>query len=554
MHAIAMKVLVGLIPAAAMAQGAAYSLPAFTKADTLRGSIGPNRAWWNVLHYDVEVWPEYRTETITARCGIRFASKGGRTMQIDLQQPLLVDSVVFQQQQLPFERDGNLLLVEPGGPQGLAAGEYSLQVYYHGTPRRARRAPWDGGWVWSKDALGRPWMTVACQTLGASAWYPCKDHQSDEPDQGAALTVVVPDTLVAVANGRLKSKLPKGDRIAWRWEVRNPINSYNLVPYIGKYESFAETYQGEEGQLDCTYWVLDYNLEKAKQQFQQVRPMLQCFEYWFGPYPFYEDGYQLVEAPHLGMEHQSAVAYGNQYLNGYLGRDLSGSGWGNRWDFIIIHESGHEWFGNNVTSKDIADMWIHEGFTNYSETIFTQCQHGLAAGEAYVQGIRRNIRNDRPIIGQYGVHHQGSGDMYYKGANMIHSIRTAMQNDSLFRQMLRGINQRFYHQTTTTSELMHYMQSFCRFDLKPIFDQYLTTTQIPVLEWKLQNKQLSVRFTNCYPAFTMPVFLPTATGQGVWKKINTGWTTVATQLTDLQTEQQWNQNLYIYYQKAKRRK
>lgn len=526
----------------------------FTKADTLRGSIGPNRAWWNVLHYDVEVWPEYLSETITARCGIRFASKGGRTMQIDLQQPLVVDSVVFQQRQLPFERDGNLLLVQPGGPQGLAAGEYSLQVYYHGTPRRARRAPWDGGWVWSKDAQGRPWMTVACQTLGASVWYPCKDHQSDEPDQGAALTVVVPDTLVAVANGRLKSKLPKGDRIAWRWEVRNPINTYNLVPYIGKYESFAETYQGEDGRLDCTYWVLDYNLEKAKQQFQQVKPMLQCFEHWFGPYPFYEDGYQLVEAPHLGMEHQSAVAYGNQYLNGYLGRDLSGSGWGSRWDFIIIHESGHEWFGNNVTSKDIADMWIHESFTNYSETIFTQCQHGIAAAEAYVQGIRRNIRNDRPIIGQYGVHNEGSGDMYYKGANMIHSIRTAMQNDSLFRQMLRGINKRFYHQTTSTPELMQYMQSFCRFELKPIFDQYLTTTQIPVLEWKLQDKQLSVRFTSCDQAFTMPVFLPTAAGKGVWKKINTSWTTVATQLNDRQTEQGWNANLYIGYQKAKEKK
>ncbi len=391
-------------------------------------------------------------------------------------------------------------------------------------------------------------MTVACQGLGASVWYPCKDHQSDEPDQGASLTVVVPDTLMAVANGRLVSRIKVQEKTAYRWEVRDPINNYDLIPYIGKYESFGETYNGEDGKLSCTYWVLDYNLDKAKEQFKQVTSMLQCFEYWFGPYPFYEDGYQLVEAPHLGMEHQSAVAYGNKFMNGYLGRDLSGTGWGTKWDFIIVHESGHEWFGNNITTKDLADMWVHEGFTNYSETIYTQCQSGLEAGQEYVQGIRKNIANDKPIIGYYGVNKEGSPDMYYKGANLIHTIRTIMNNDSLFRKMLRDMNKTFYHQTVTTQQIEQFIGQRTSFDCKPIFDQYLRNTTIPTLQWKKKEGQLLVRFTNCIENFSMPVFLPQTTTKGIWKKVvSEKWTTVPCTLSKSDIVDGWDRNLYINY-------
>jgi aminopeptidase N len=433
----------------------------FSKADSLRGTLNANRTWWNVLRYDVEVEPDYASETIRGKTAIRFQSNGGKFMQIDLQQPFVIDSVVLNYETLAFTRDNNIFLVDFSA-RPMRKGEFVIHVYYHGKPRKAVRPPWDGGWIWTKDAQKRPWMSAACQGLGASVWYPCKDHQSDEPDQGASLTMIVPDSLVAVGNGTLISKINIGNKTAWRWEVRNPINNYNIIPYIGKYEQFSEIFNGEEGPLQCNYWVLDYELQKAKDQFTQVKPMLQCFENWFGPYPFYEDGYQLVQAPHLGMEHQSAIAYGNKFLNGYLGRDMSGTGWGSKWDFIIIHESGHEWFGNNITSKDIADMWVHEGFTNYSETLFTECMFGKEAGREYAQGVRRNIKNDKTIIGSYGVNTQGSGDMYAKGANMIHTIRTIMQNDSLFRKMLRDMNSNFYHKTVTTKEIESFIAKVCR--------------------------------------------------------------------------------------------
>ena len=308
--------------------------------------------------------------------------------------------------------------------------------------------------------------------MGASVWYPCKDHQSDEPDNGASLTITVPDTLVAVSNGRLKEKKSNNDgTVTWRWEVKNPINNYNIVPYIGKYVNFTDTLNGEKGKLDLSFWVLDYNLEKAKQQFDRnVKPMLHCFEYWMGPYPFYEDSYKLVESSHLGMEHQSATAYGNHYMNGYLGMDLSGSGWGKNWDYIIVHESGHEWFANNITTNDIADMWVHEGITDYSETLFVECQYGKEAANEYTQGLRKGIHNDKPIIGPYGVNQEGSNDMYDKGNNIMHTIRQIINNDSLFRNILSGLNKDYYHKTVDSKDIENYISRKSGIDFSEVFD------------------------------------------------------------------------------------
>lgn len=519
----------------------------FTKADTLRGTLNPSRNWWNVQRYDITVTPNFDKQTIEGHTAISFSGNSDGLMQIDLQQPLIIDSVFLNGQKVPFERKGNIALIEMKAALAIQA-LHLLDIFYHGKPRRALRPPWDGGWIWTRDEKGNPWMSVACQGLGASAWFPCKDHQSDEPDKGASLTIVAPDTLVAVGNGRLVGQQRMGKTIAWKWEVTNPINSYNIIPYIGKYVNFKEVHPGEKGPLDCTYWVLDYELPKAKKQFTQVTTMLKNFEYWFGPYPFYEDGYQLVQAPHLGMEHQSAIAYGNKFANGYLGRDLSGTGWGNKWDFIIVHESGHEWFGNNITSQDIADMWIHEGFTNYSETLFTEGVSGWQAAQEYVQGIRKNIRNDIPIIGPYGVNKEGSGDMYPKAANMIHTIRTIMQNDSLFRQMLRNMNATFYHQSVTTQQIEQFIQSYAAFNCQPIFDQYLRHTQVPKLEWKRKKGKLLVRFANCEPQFEMPVYLPANLQSGVWKTVGTQkWTTANCILSAEELKNAWNRNLFIEY-------
>ncbi|MBS1610731.1 MAG: M1 family metallopeptidase [Bacteroidetes bacterium] len=490
----------------------------FTHADTLRGSITPERAWWNVLRYDITVKPDYETKTITGKNRITYGvtkDNAGKMMQVDLKEPLVIDSIILNHKKLSFSQEGNVWHVKM--PEQKQASKHSIDIFYSGKVHEAIKPPWEGGWTWTKDSLGRPWMTVTCQGLGASIWYPCKDHQSDEPDDGASLTMIIPDTLVAIANGRLQFKKENGDGTAtYKWAVVNPISDYCIIPYIGKYVNFNEVYNGEKGELDINYWVLDYNLEKAKSYMPpEVHNMLKSFEYWFGPYPFYEDGYQLIETSHTGMEHQSAVSYGNWYKPGYRGRDGSGTGWGLKWDFIIIHESGHEWFGNNITTKDLADMWVHEGFTNYSETLFIGQVFNEEAADAYNAGIRRGIRNDKPVIAKYNVNDQGSGDMYPKPSNMLHAIRHGLNNDSLFRKVLRGLNRTFYHQTVTTQQVENYISKNLRFDYSKVFDQYLRTTQIPEFDFyfSADKKKVIYRYTNCVKGFNLPLTLKSASGK-----------------------------------------
>ncbi len=505
-----------------------------THADTLRGTFGPSRDWWDATKYDLHVTFNIPDSTISGYNIIDFTVlKKGSVIQIDLQEPLVLDSIKANSERntnqlgnVPFTKDGNAYFIEPSTwmKHGLQKKNY-LFVYYHGKPRIARRPPWDGGLIWRKSKDKSPWVSIACQGLGASVWYPCKDHQADEPDS-AEMHITIPDTLICVGNGRYRGVIKNGDGTAtYDWAVVNPINSYNLIPYIGKYAHFGETYQGEKGKLDMDYWVLQDNLDKAKEQFKDAPRMMKAFEHWFGPYPFYADGYKLVEAPHLGMEHQSATAYGNGFQNGYRGGDLSSSGWGLKWDFIIVHESGHEWFANNITSRDIADMWIHESFTNYSETLFTTYWYGKEAGNAYVQGTRKLIANDIPIIGTYNVNKEGSGDMYYKGGNMIHTIRQVINDDEKFRQILRGLNKTFYHQTVTTKQVEDYISKESKIDFSKVFDQYLRTNQVPVLEYKVEGNKLSYRYTNCIKGFNLPLKVKFKTEQWIrpteeWKSLN----------------------------------
>ncbi|MCB0708173.1 MAG: M1 family metallopeptidase [Chitinophagaceae bacterium] len=508
----------------------------FTHADTLRGTYGPSRDWWDVLKYNLHVKFNIGDSSISGYNAMQVkVLKKATIMQVDLQEPLMIDSILYSIQpgtrgkisEQDIRKDGNAYFF-PASYFSVPHTNFpvvEIFVYYHGKPRIAHRPPWDGGVIWKKDKLKRPWVSIACQGLGASVWYPCKDHQADEPDS-AEMHITVPDTLMCVGNGRYRGRIENGDGTAtYDWAVVNPINNYNIIPYIGKYVHFSDVYDGEKGKLTMDYWVLDYNLEKAKEQFKDAPRMMKAFEYWFGPYPFYEDGYKLVDAPHLGMEHQSAVAYGNGYQNGYMGRDLSHSGWGLKWDFIIVHESGHEWFANNITSKDIADMWIHESFTNYSETLFTDYWFGKEAGNAYVQGTRKNIANDIPIIGHYNVNQEGSGDMYYKGGNMIHMIRQVINDDEKFRQILRGLNKTFYHQTVTTKQIENYISKQSGINFNKLFDQYLRTTQIPVLEYKINGHKLYYRYSNCVKGFNLPLKIIFKTEQWIhptekWKSLN----------------------------------
>jgi aminopeptidase N len=500
-----------------------------TRADTLRGMLTPLRTCYDINYYHLDVKIDIDERSVSGSNKFVFtAAENFSKLQFDLFANLKVERVVYKNKELPFSREFNAVFVT--FPTTIKKGSKDeFTVYYSGKPQVANRPPWDGGFIFKKDEAGNPFVSVACQGLGASSWWPNKDHQSDEVDS-MMISISAPRDLQEISNGRLRSRVEKPDGyMQHNWFVANPINNYDVSFYIGKYAHWTDTYQGEEGPLTIDYWSLKQDSVKARAHWDaDVKPMLKSFEHWFGPYPWYKDGYKLVQAPHLGMEHQSAVAYGNQFKKGYLGRDLSGSGWGMKFDFIIVHESGHEWFGNNITAKDIADMWIHESFTNYSETLFTQSLYGKAAGDTYVQGIRQGIANDIPIIGQYNVNKEGSGDMYSKGANMIHIIRQLIDDDEKFRSILRGLNKTFYHKTVTTAEVENYIAKQSGLNLSKIFDQYLRYKDIPTLEYKISNNKLAYRWQADVKDFNMPLKV-TLKGNGeytliqpiaTWKEIS----------------------------------
>ncbi len=474
----------------------------FTEQDTLRGSITPEREWWDLNYYDLYVDVDPDQKFISGQNTIRYkVLKPEQVLQVDLQPPLKIDKVTQDGKALKVEDNGNAHFVQLQKIQ--KKGDFNeIIVHYSGHPKVAVRAPWDGGFSWAKDTNGKDFVATSNQGLGASVWWPNKDHMYDEVDS-MLIRIKAPRGLMDVSNGRLR-KVDE-DTNTYDWFVSNPINNYGVNINIGDYVHFGEQYKGEKGELDMDYYVLRDNLEKAKKQFQDAPKMMKAFEYWFGPYPFYEDSYKLVEAPYLGMEHQSSVTYGNKFQNGYLGKDLSGTGWGLKFDFIIIHESGHEWFANNITYRDIADMWIHEAFTAYSENLMVDYYYGKEASADYVIGTRKNIVNDKPIIGPYGVNQEGSKDMYYKGANMLHTIRQLIDDDEKWRQVLRGLNKEFYHQTVTTKQIEDYMSKKSGMDLSKVFDQYLRTAKIPVFEYKVDGNSLKYRYSDVVKGFKMPL-------------------------------------------------
>lgn len=478
----------------------------FTRADTLRGALSPLRSSYDINYYHLDIKLDIENKKISGSNLFRFtAVQDLNQLQFDLFENLNIEKVSYQGKEIQFKREFNAVFIN--FPQSIKKGtKAEFTVFYNGNPTIARNPPWDGGFTFSADQNGKPWVSVSCQGFGASSWWPNKDHQSDEVDS-MLISIAVPKGLMNVSNGRLVSIKDKEDNFTqYNWFVSYPINNYNVSLNVADYVHFNDSYQGENGNLTLDYYVLRENLDKAKKQFgENVKPMFGVFENWFGPYPFYRDGYKLIETPYLGMEHQTAVAYGNKYLNGYRGRDLSGTGLGLKWDYIIIHETGHEWFGNNITTKDIADMWIHEGFTMYSEALYVESREGKAAGAKYIAGIRSNITNNKPIIGIYNVNHEGSGDMYYKGANLIHMTRILLDDDKKWRELLRGMNKEFGLKTTTTEEVVSYINKITGKNLSKIYDQYLRYAQIPVLEYKQVGNQVSYRWQADVENFDMPI-------------------------------------------------
>lgn len=483
----------------------------FSQTDSVKGSNGPNRAMWDVLHYDLTIEPDFSTKTIKGKNIITFFDHGTKLMQIDLQQPMVLDSVLHGEIKLEFSRNGDAYTIMYMDTNSMyhyrvQPGIRKIELYFQGKPTIAKKAPWDGGWVWSKDASKNDWASVACQGNGASIWFPCKDLISDKADSGAILRIITPDHLFGVGNGSLISKEKTlTNKTQYNWKVKNPISAYNIIPYIGNYVSFSDTFEGAKGKLSMNYYVLPEHLQLAKQQFKQAHTTLLAFEKWFGPYPFYEDGFKLVEAPYLGMEHQSNIAYGNEFKNGYLGKDLSGTGVGLDWDFIIVHETAHEWFGNQLTVSDVAEMWIHEGFGTYAEVLFVEELKNKSDAYRYMQGMFRSIENKEPILGPLGVRYDVPYDMYPKGAVLVHSIRNILNDDVLFRNTLHKMFSSLSKNNVNTNEILEFWNQQTSQDFTYIFKQYLTTVEVPTLEWKLEDKVFCYRWTNVVESFDLPM-------------------------------------------------
>jgi aminopeptidase N len=476
----------------------------FTRKDSLQGGLRFERTCYDVLRYDLNIKVNPDEKLISGFNEVTFkVIEPTKRIQLDLFENMSVDSIIANQTHLNYKREFNAVFVD--FPYTLSQNsENKLLFYYSGKPVAAKNAPWDGGFVWKKDNNGKHWIGVAVQGTGASLWYPCKDSQTDEPDNGATIKVAVPNGLMDVSNGRLTgSEDLKNGYTRWDWEVKNPINNYDNTLNIGDYIQIHDNYKG----LDLDYYALRNNEAVARKHFEEVKPMMDCFQSKFGTYPFADDSYKLVETPYLGMEHQSAVSYGNKYQKGYLGTDRSNTGIGLLFDYIIIHESGHEWFGNSITSKDIADMWIHEAFTMYTEAVYVECLYGYDQAIVYLNGMQSHIKNDRPIIAEYGVNDEGSGDMYEKGALMLNTIRHIINDDSKWWALLLKYSETYRHQIIDTQTVISFFNKETGLNLTPVFDQYLRTTDIPMFHYTLNKNKLIYNWENVRDDFNMPIDL-----------------------------------------------
>lgn len=521
------------------------SAQTFSRRDSLQGGLRPERTSFDVRKYDLSITIDPYKKYISGHNTIAFiTTTATKRIQLDLFENMKVDSIVFNGEQLHYTRDYDAVFID--FPKTLPEGTLDLlKFYYSGYPKVAKNAPWDGGFVFSEDNNGKPWVGVAVQGTGASLWYPVKDHQSDEPEDGAFVNVAVPNGLMCVSNGRLSGSVDlKNGYTRWYWEVRNPINNYDITVNIGDYVHIHDNLNG----LDLDYYVLRDNKEKAKRHFEEVKPMLECFQEKFGEYPFKQDGYKLVETPYLGMEHQSAVAYGNKYRKGYLGRDLSFTGVGMLFDFIIIHETGHEWFGNSITSKDIADMWIHEAFTTYAESVYIECRYGYDKAMKYINGQGMNVMNDKPVIGIFGVNNEGSSDMYYKGALMLNTIRHIINDDEKWWSLILNFANTYKKQVISGETVVAFFNKESGMDLTPVFNQYLQYRRIPKLQLRKEDKELQYRWETNVENFTMPVAIKVK-GKEVRLNGTNKWQTAPLEIKNLNLVEVLKNEFYIKVEK-----
>jgi len=507
-----------------------YNWGPFTRADSLRGFLSPLRTCYDVTYYHLNIKVDTTDKSIAGYNAIRFrATTSFEKMQVDLFANMRVDSILFEDGTvLNYSREFGAVFVTL--PRQVDSGSvHQITFYYSGVPQIAVNPPWDGGFVWKRDSRGRPWIMVTCQGTGASLWWPNKDHQSDEPDS-MLLSVTIPSNLEDVSNGRLRSKVDLGNGYTqYNWFISYPINNYDVTLNVGVYSHFGDVYTSRDGsKLTLDYYVLPENLSKAKKQFVEVKTMLACYEKYFGKYPFYRDGYKLIESSHNGMEHQTAVAYGNHYQMGYEGRASSPEGL--KFDFIIIHESAHEWWGNSVTSRDLADMWIHESFAAYAEALYVEYNWGHKAALDYINGKRQNVRNDKPMIGPYNVNQEGSGDMYDKGQLVLNTLRDVISNDRLWFSILKGFQQKYAYQTVDADDVINYIDDRTGQNYNYFFEQYYRYSSLPeffaIVTKKGNECALRYKWNADVKDFHMPIKVTTSKGRFSFISPTTEWQTM----------------------------
>jgi aminopeptidase N len=520
-------------PAAAskrLAKPSDAEVPAPTRAEILRGAYGPYRSNNDLLYYHLDIRVDPEKQFISGKNTIRFRMlTDGTRIQLDLLETLKIDKILLGTTPLKYERDTGAVFVD--FPQTLRAGQiYSIDFYYSGRPQETGRF---GGMTFKKDPAGRVWINTACENIGASMWWPNKDQWRDEVEN-MDLSIAIPNGLVDVSNGKFVGKADLGDGYTrWDWHVSYPINNYDVSLNIGSYVHFAD----KLGDLPLDFYVLPEDLEKAKVQFAQARGMMEAYQHYFGPYPFVKDGYKLIEAPYTGMEHQSAVTYGNHFKNGYYERDWTGVGISLRFDFIIIHESGHEWFGNSITAADPADMWIHEGWTTYLESLYVEYRWGKDDAIKYLNGMKQKVHNQRPIVAERGVNAEPTQDQYFKGALMINTLRSVVNDDAKWWPLLHNFYQHFKYQNILTEDVVMYFNQHTGINLTPIFNQYLRHAQIPRLELLFSETPGTVlyKWRADEDEFAMPVRVGTP---GAWQIIHptTEWQSMQTPLTKEQLQ------------------
>lgn len=505
---------------------AAISHAQYTAADTLYGSLNPHRTSFDVQSYELSLTIDPARKWIGGSNKIGFqALRPIDTMQLELTDNFEITKILLGEDQLAFDRNGRIFYVYfPESLEGEAA--HAIEVFYQGQPRQSDKLPWGGGFAWERDSSGNPYVGVACEGDGASIWWPCKDHLSDEPEQ-VTMHYTVPDSLVAVGNGRIIDTSAAGPgQVTYSWHVSYPINNYNVTLYVGDYVHFSDNYVGvNDDTLSLDYYVLPYNLEKANAQFEEVHEILEAFEHYFGPYPFYEDGYKLVETNYLGMEHQSAIAYGNQYLEGYLGQDPSGLGF----DYIIVHETAHEWFGNSISAEDLAEIWIHESFGTYAEALYVEYLTNYERALNYMMSQRVRISNEHSIVADKGVGSSGQfrgGDKYFKGSWMLQSLRYLLDDDDHWFDLLRSFNRDFFHTITNTEEVINYFEENANGDVAPVMRQFLLHADAPLLQIRNESDGVMLRWKVNEDGFSMPVEYEAEDSEGQYKRVQVGreWT------------------------------